>query len=134
MKEVQANLQLGFTVGLTPGLASLIITEASTEAEELGVPLLMCTLDVCKAIDTCSHQSIVRKMYLADIDHDVLAIVDSMYQNMKSKVQWKGFLSQEFTIQQGTRQGGVLSANLYKLYINDFLVQLEEFYNTYITL
>ena len=49
LKAVQADLQLGFTAGLTPGLASIIVMEASIEADDLGIPLLMCTLDVKKA-------------------------------------------------------------------------------------
>ena len=32
----QSSLQFGFTQGLTPGLASLLITEAAAEAHELG--------------------------------------------------------------------------------------------------
>ena len=64
-------------------------------------------------------------MYLADFDLVMLTVIHSMYQNMTSKVQWRGNTSEEFCILQGTRQGGVLSADLYELYINNLLIQLE---------
>ena len=49
-----------------------------------------------------------------------------MYHNLTSKVKWKDGIGENFPIQQGVRQGGILSTHLYKLYINDLLKILEE--------
>ncbi|CAC5362389.1 unnamed protein product [Mytilus coruscus] len=43
---------------------------------------------------------------------------------MSSKIKWKGEISDKFPIQQGVRQGGVLSTHLYKVYINNVLNEL----------
>lgn len=45
---------------------------------------------------------------------------------MKSLVLWDNVQSNLFPIQQGVRQGAVLSPLLYSLFINDLLYQLEE--------
>jgi hypothetical protein len=37
------------------------------------------------------------------------------------KIKWKGEFSEGFTIEQGVRQGGTLSADLYKIYVNHLL-------------
>ena len=39
-------------------------------------------------------------------------------------VKWAGGRSDPFTIEQGVRQGGILSADLYKLYGNPLLNRL----------
>jgi hypothetical protein len=38
-----------------------------------------------------------------------------------TKIKWKGEFSEGFTIEQGVRQGGTLSADLYKIYVNQLL-------------
>lgn len=44
-----------------------------------------------------------------------------MYQDISSKVKWVGGLSENFPINQGVRQGGILSTHLYKIYIDELL-------------
>ena len=48
-----------------------------------------------------------------------------MYEGLTAKVKWKGDYSQSFPVNQGVRQGGILSTHLYKLYINELLLELE---------
>ena len=48
-------------------------------------------------------------------------MIDNLYKNAVSKINWKGQSSEPFPINQGVRQGGTLSADLYKVYINQLL-------------
>lgn len=48
-----------------------------------------------------------------------------MHQNATSAIKWDGKISEQFPVTQGVRQGGILSADLYKLYINLLLERLE---------
>jgi len=43
-----------------------------------------------------------------------------------SSIKWVGQTSQPFLVNQGVRQGGILSTDLYKLYINPLLIRLED--------
>ncbi|CAC5412817.1 unnamed protein product [Mytilus coruscus] len=43
---------------------------------------------------------------------------------MSSKIKWKGEISDKFPIQQGVREGGVLSTHIFKVYINNVLNEL----------
>lgn len=122
----QSSLQFGFTKGVSPGIASILITEASVEAQDLKKPLYVCTLDARKAFDTVSHESLLRKIYLSNLDKSLISLIDCMYQNMFSKVNWKGKLGESFSVLQGTRQGGIISPDLYKIYINDLLKMVED--------
>jgi hypothetical protein len=48
-------------------------------------------------------------------------MIDNLYRNATTKIKWKGEFSEGFTIEQGVRQGGTLSADLYKIYVNHLL-------------
>ena len=124
-REGQSDLQFGFTEGITPSMATLVITEARTEAKESKKMLLLATLDARKAFDTVSHPSLLRKIYLTGADVELVAMMDQFYQGMTTKVRWGDKISRDINILQGTRQGGVLSPVLYKTYLNDVLQNLE---------
>lgn len=121
----QSNLQFGFTQGISTGIASILINEAMVEAYDLKKPLYVCTLDARKAFDTVSHESLLRKIYLSGLDKGLISLIDCMYQDMSSRVKWRGKLGESFNVLQGTRQGGVISPDLYKIYINDLLERIE---------
>jgi hypothetical protein len=55
-----------------------------------------------------------------------ILLIDSLYRNATTKIKWKDQLSEEFKIEQGDRQGGTLSADLYKIYINQLLDLMQE--------
>ena len=48
-----------------------------------------------------------------------------MNQNASSIVEWAGEHSDSFDVNQGVRQGGILSADLYKVHINSALERLQ---------
>ena len=120
-----SSLQFGFTPGRSPSMASLLVSEADIEADEAGRLIYMCTLDAMKAFDTVDHQSMLFKLY-SDASPEVYKAVRNLYEGTTSKVKWRGLVSKPFSIAQGVRQGGILSPDLYKLYINDLLKTYEK--------
>ena len=120
----QDDLQLGFTEGLCPSLASLLMSEAIVEARENKENLFICTLDARKAFDSVCHSSLLKKLYDEGIKIEDWALIDSLYSNMSSKIKWKNQISDSFSVNQGVRQGGVISAMLYKSYVNGLLSNL----------
>ena len=62
-----------------------------------------------------------RRVFLAGIEDGHWGLIKDLHENAKSVIKWKGNLSQQFQVNQGDRQGGMLSTNLYKLYINQLL-------------
>ena len=46
---------------------------------------------------------------------------EDLYQDITSKIKWFGGLSDSFPINQGVRQGGILSTDLYKVYIDPLM-------------
>ena len=64
--------------------------------------------------------------YMTGIHPALWTIVKDLYTGLSSKVKWLGNLSESFSIQQGVRQGTIISPFLYKTYLNPCLEELEQ--------
>ncbi|VDI58367.1 Hypothetical predicted protein [Mytilus galloprovincialis] len=125
-KMNQSNMQFGFTEGLSPNMASLILSEVCSEITGKNKLLFITTLDSQKAFDVVNHQILLDKMYFLGMDIQFWDIIEDLYEDITSTVKWQGDQSFSFRIEQGVRQGGVLSTHLYKQYINELLCNLEK--------
>ncbi|VDI02365.1 Hypothetical predicted protein [Mytilus galloprovincialis] len=120
----QSELQFGFTQGLSPIMAALIVSEGIVHAKQQNLNLFLATLDSQKAFDVVHHMILMEKLFY-ELPPDIWRVVQDLYTNMSSKIKWNSHLSKQFSIKQGVRQGGVLSTHLYKLYINELPEELE---------
>ena len=81
--------------------------------------LFACFIDFKKAYDSVDHQLLWKKLVDAGISSKVLALLKSMYKDIKCRVKSRGLISEEFLYTIGVRQGFVLSPLLFNLFIND---------------
>lgn len=126
LNDNQSQLQYGFTKGLSPTLAALLLSEAACASKDADLPLFVATLDTQKAFDVVHHNMLMKKLHEQGIGSHMWTIIRSMYSGLTAKVKWEGDTSSTFRICQGVRQGGILSTHLYKTYINDLLLELED--------
>ena len=96
------DLQFGFTEGLNPIMVSLLISESKCEKKKNSKGII--------------DQSIHPTLWL---------IIKDLYSGLTSKVKWAGELSESFDNLEGVRQGGILSTHLYKIFVQDLLLELE---------
>ena len=120
----QSDLQYGFTKGLTPTMASLILSEAEADAKMRKQPLYIATLDTQKAFDVVDHTILLNKLYEEGINQKIWLIVRELYSGLTAKIKWKSVLGDSFKVFQGVRQGGVISTRFYKVYVNGFMIEL----------
>ena len=100
----QSTLQFGFTKGLSPVMAALIVSESRAEVKmNSSAPLLLVTLDSRKAFDVVHNTILMDKLYESNIHPSLWTIVNDLYTGMTTKVKWLGELSQSFPINQGVR-------------------------------
>lgn len=126
LNEQQNELQRGFTKNVSPTNAALLLSEAIAEAKDNNQPLYSCFIDASKAFDVVWHMSMMRRLFYTGIDGNDWTVINNMYQNLNSKVKWDGIVSRSFMEQQGVRQGGILSPELYKVFINPLLNHYRE--------
>ena len=67
------------------------------------------------------HPNLMRKLYHSGVTGQEWLIINSLQHDSLTSIKWLGELSPNFVNQQGVRQGGVLSADMYKVYNNDML-------------
>ena len=99
--ENQDDMQCGFTKGLSPLMAALIVTEAESEARRIKRPLFTGTLDATKAFDTVVHAILIHHLHTEGNDINLIGMANQLYDGLQSQVSWKGYTSKPFKIKQG---------------------------------
>jgi hypothetical protein len=101
--------------------AALPVEEAyRTFADEKNNGYLV-LLDAKAAFDKVVHSHLFRRIYQAGIQNKTWSLISNLHQEAKSCIKWKSSNSEMFDVKMGVRRGGIISADLYKLYINPLL-------------
>ncbi|KAH3727866.1 hypothetical protein DPMN_053811 [Dreissena polymorpha] len=128
MSTLEQNIsayQRGFTANTSPLHAALIVEEVARECKDIGTPVDMVILDAKAVFDVVDHQHLLRCVYHSGIKDRHWSIINSIHTNAQSVVKWADSRSEPFPVLQGVRQGGILSTDLYKIYVNPLLKRLE---------
>ena len=75
-------------------------------------------LDASKAFDRVVHSGLFIKLMERNIPKCFLDVLITWYSNLLCRVRWDGYLTDWFEIKAGVRQGGVLSPDLYSIYVD----------------
>ena len=124
--KVQSDLQRGFTEGSSCMNCALILEEYLRECKDMNKTTYVAFLDAKSAFDVVSHDSLLRKLFNIGVEGKSWSGIHSLYQEADSAVKWNGLLSGKFRVEQGVRQGGILSTDCYKLYKNNALLRVEK--------
>ena len=85
-----------------------------------------CALDMQKAFDKVNLVVLLKKLISRDIPLHMIRVLFDLYYILSLSVLWHGCKSKQFISYNGVKQGGVLSAILFCIYINDLLIGLEK--------
>jgi hypothetical protein len=77
-----------------------------------------CLLDCSKAFDLVDHSLLFDMLKNRGIDHAYLRLLWYCYKHQRARVEWEGFYSFFFYVQNGVRQGGILSPYLFAIYVD----------------
>ena len=102
----QSELQVGFSEGLSLGLGSLFLSEASYEAHIRRAPLYIAPMDSQKAFDKQDHKLTLCELYTQGVDGGLWSVVSDLYEGLTSKIKWQGEISEAFPVLQGVAKVG----------------------------
>lgn len=125
VKFVQHKYQRGLTSGSGPMNSALPVEEVYREVHDGETEAQIILLDAKSAFDKVIHTHMMRGVYHAGIEDKHWSLISSLHQNAASTIKWGGNISDCFLVSLGVRQGGILSTDLYKLYVNPLLDRLE---------
>ena len=78
-------------------------------------------LDISKAFDRVNHFVIGKELLSRNIPPDMVLFLMSYLRNQKARVVWNGICGKYLTVEEGVRQGGILSPFLFKLYMDTLI-------------
>ncbi|XP_033761518.1 uncharacterized protein LOC117343284 [Pecten maximus] len=125
MKQ-QSRLQKVFTKNEMPIAAALILTELITEANKTRSPLYVALMNAKKTFDILWHAGLLREMYYFGLTGDNWTFFKNLYEDVTSRIKWKGITARPVLEQQGVRQGGVWPPSAHKIFINNLLATFEQ--------
>ena len=128
LKPLKPSSQLGFTPGLFVKLANIMVSEKRALAISNNQIVLYQFLDATAAFDETIHPIILNQMYNGAIEDDVWKYFHLLHKNSSTYVKWNGLISKDVINEgKGNRQGGLASADEWKLYNNEMVSQLEQY-------
>ena len=86
----------------------------------------MCMLDASKAFDRVNHLSLINKLKLRNMCPTILKFLMCTYQRQSVMVNCNGEWSSPFSVGNSVKQGGLLSAVLFTVYLDGLIDQLKK--------
>ena len=87
-------------------------------------PLYVCSLDAEKCFDSIWRPALFYKLK-DKMSHTFWLFLVKWYKALRAVVKWKGQYSHIFTVTRVTRQGSILSPQLFNICIDDLLQSLQ---------
>ena len=81
-------------------------------------------MDMTKAFDLVRHSLLFRKILKAGLSIIFVRLLLFIYMMQFANVRWNGQVSEMFSLSNGVRQGGIISAILYCFYVNELFQKL----------
>ena len=113
--------QHGFRSHYSTTTACLILKETILNYFSSNSDVYACFIDISKAFDSVNHDILMKRLLSCGIPDQYVLFLQHLYNNQFVSVRYKSCMSQEWKVNSGVRQGGVLSGLLFSVYINDMI-------------
>ena len=118
------ELQFSYQKNCSTTMCTWLVVESISHFTRNDSEVFTCFMDMKKAFDLVKHSLLFKKLVNRGMSPIFLRLLLYMYANQAAKVKWKGTLSEAFSITNGVKQGAVLSAILFCVYIDDLIKKL----------
>ena len=113
--------QHGFRENYSTFSAGFILKETVLNYINAKSNVYACFMDISKAFDTVSHSLLMKKLLQYGIPAVYVNVIKYWYSNQLVNVRFGSDFSDEWSICNGVRQGGVLSGLFFNIYIDSLL-------------
>ncbi len=113
------DLQFGYQEHCLTNMCTWMAIETIEHFMQNGSEVFVCVMDLKKAFDTVQHSVLFRKLLNRGIPAIYIRLLMIIYSKQSANVRWNNEVSENFSISNGVKQGAVLSAILFCVYIDD---------------
>ncbi len=118
------ELQFSYQKDCSTTMCTWLVVESISHFSRNNSDIYACFMDMKKAFDMVKHSSLFKKLNERRLSPIFIRLLLVMYKTQTAKVKWEGTESDTFSIMNGVKQGAVLSAILFCIYIDDLLKEL----------
>ncbi len=105
---------------------NLAVEAAIKNLRANGSPFTLRSIDLAKAFDCVSTQSIIDILMRKGIDHHTISYIKNLYKDIRTCLECCGQKLDRVHIQRGTKQGDPMSGLLFNLVLDDLLNDLQK--------
>ena len=120
------DLQFGYKKSHSTSHAIYTMKRCIDYFNDHGSHVYASFLDCTKGFDRVSHHGLFTKLIHRKIPLCFLRVLIYWYSNLFSVVKWENCISDNFRVISGVRQGGVLSAKFWAIYMDDLIILLKK--------
>ena len=120
------SLQFGYQQMISTNMCTWTAVETIDYFTRNGSEVYVCALDMSKAFDRVKHCTLFEKLCERKIPNIFIRLLIYMYRHQSAQVRWDSSESDCFSLSNGVKQGAVLSAILYCVYVDDLYRQLRK--------
>ena len=117
--NVFVKAQAGFRKGMSTADNVFILHGLISHMLNQGKKLYCAFIDFAKAFDYVVRDNLWFKLIKLGLRGNILNIIKSMYESVKSRVRFQNQISEKFSCMLGVRQGECLSPFLFSMFLND---------------
>ena len=121
-----STAQYGYRPCTSTTLAVATFKETVYSYINEGSTVYSCFLDMSKAFERINHRKLLQKLDESTLPRFVINALNIMLSSGAAEVSCHGKHSEEWDTVRGTRQGGILSAHLFSIYIDQILREISE--------
>ncbi len=121
-----SDYQFGFKAKSSTIMCSTVLIETVQYYVSNNSSVYVLLIDASKAFDRVCHATLFNLLESYKICPMLLRLLCNIYSRSDMNVKWKNTLSSSFALQNGVKQGGVLSPFLFTVYLDGLLKRLKE--------
>ena len=122
---IATDMQYAYKENHSTTLCSLMYLETLQYYRNSGSNVFSCLLDASKAFDRVHYGKLFNILLSKKLPICIIRMLLDCYVRQESRASWSSYYTDYFTMSNGVKQGGVLSAILFTLYLDKLLIRLK---------
>ena len=123
-KLITSSYQFAYKEGYSTSLCSFLVAETIQYYKANGSDVYMLSLDASKAFDRVKYSKLFKLLVERSICPLIIRYLINIYLISSATVKWNNCESDSFGIGNGVKQGGIISAPLFAIYIDPLISKL----------